>query len=453
MDLADFRKRWLLPLLFFQVYLTATVVLFFWGPWPWEVRSPLTLAGYLLLSQVLIAIGYLAAWRQVAWSFDQQEDEHGGGDEGVRVLAWALVASLLLLIPTSLSRTGSVLPDVLGALRDPGAAYNENQRRLSESNPFVLVEYVRMLLSPLLIGVLPLTVVYWRRLSTAVRMVCLGTILAGLSFYIATGTNKGLADFVVTLPWLIYVAAFSRHRKIHVNWWAVGAIATVLLAAFLQFFGAGQALREGGVGEFGVFETGDGKGWLFADDLHPVSQLLSDSNRIIFESLTRYLGQGYYALSMSLELEGGQTLGLGHSMFLARNADAVFATDHFTTASIPAMLEERTGWGVGALWHSIYPWLASDFTFLGALVVLAVFAWLLGLAWGRALLAKDPYWVVFLYLLIILFFYIPANNQVFQTGESCMAFFLLAAILVYRTQRSRSEPERARDLDLQRAHE
>lgn len=442
MDPTAFRRRWLLPLLFFQLYLAGSVVLFFWGPWPWEVKNPDLLGGYLLLAQLSIAIGYLAAWRRVAFTFETVPDDAAGSEESRRLLQWAVLVTLVLLVPSSLSRTGSALPDVLGALRDPGAAYNRNYERLSEANPFVWVEYLRMLLSPLLLAVFPLTIVLWRRLGPVLRIACAGAIAANLAFYLATGTNKGLADFVITLPWLIYAATFSRQRTAPVNWWLVGAVAVVglaMLAAFLEFFGAGQMLREGGVGEFAVFNPGDDRGVIQADARHPVSQELSDSHRVIFESLARYLGQGYYALSMSLELEGGRTLGLGHSMFLARNANALFSTDHFTTASIPAMLEERTGWGVEALWHSIYPWLASDVTFAGALVLLAVFAYLLGLSWGRVLLEKDPYWIVLLHLLLILFFYIPANNQIFQSGETCIGFFLVALLIARRRRRPEDE--------------
>jgi hypothetical protein len=62
---------------------------------------------------------------------------------------------------------------------------------------------------------------------------------------------------------------------------------------------------------------------------------------IIYESLARYVGQGYYALSMTFDLEHSSTLGFGHSMFLARNADAVFGTDHFTAGSLPASSKRR----------------------------------------------------------------------------------------------------------------
>ncbi|NML47780.1 hypothetical protein HHL11_28790 [Ramlibacter sp. G-1-2-2] len=45
-------------------------------------------------------------------------------------------------------------------------------------------------------------------------------------------------------------------------------------------------------------------------------------------------------------------------------------------------------------------------------------------SWGSALLHGGHWPVVMAYLLFVLFFYIPANNQVFQAAESCVAFFI-----------------------------
>jgi hypothetical protein len=170
---------------------------------------------------------------------------------------------------------------------------------------------------------------------------------------------------------------------------------------------------------------------LFSNPTHPVSQLLGEGGRIGFESIARYLGQGYYALSMAFHIDHTTTFGFGNSMFLARNADAIFGTDYFTTGSLPGLLEAQTGWSAVALWHSIYPWLASDFGFAGALVVVGGFAYLLGLSWGRSLTTAGAPWLLMTFMMVILFFYVPGNNQIFQTAETCVAFFIVSFQLLW----------------------
>jgi hypothetical protein len=415
------RRRWLLPLVFFQVYLTLTVVLFFWGPWPWEPSRPIMLFAYLVLAQVAIALGYLRSWKRV--SVMEAVDRALHDARAVAFIKLAAIVTFLLLVPTSLSRTGDPLPDVAEGIMSAGAVYNANFERLQAGNPYVLVEYLRMLLAPLVVGIVPLAVVYWSRLSGGLKMACFVAIAFHLSLYVATGTNKGIADFAITVPWLIFLGMSIGTLELPVSNRTLAIGWTLLFMAFLVFFGAGQTHREGGVGELGVFNTGFSI--IEADRFDSLSVHMSEAQRVIYESLARYLGQGYYALSMSFDIDHSTTWGFGHSMFLARNADALFGTTYFTTGSLPGVLEEETGWGMFRLWHSIYPWLASDFGFAGALVVLAVLAYLFGLSWGRALAGAGHWPVIMCYLLLVLFFYVPANNQIFQMGETCVAFFLV----------------------------
>ena len=372
------------------------------------------------------------AWRRIRLTHDASVSEGKTQkiDVGIIFLKRALIVTFVLLVPTSLSRTGTVLPDIVTGLSDPGMVYNQNFERLGAGNTFVLVEYLRIFLSPLLVGVYPLAIVYWSKLSRKVRVFCFVAIIFNLSLYLATGTNKGFADFVITLPWLIFlgVSAGILRLRIHRSILFVGIV--VLFVSFMFFFGMGQIQREGGVGERGVFNTGFDL--ITADTSNAISKLLSNDLQIIFESLTRYIGQGYYALSMSFDIDHDSTLGFGNSIFLARNADAFFGTNQYTTGSIPGLLETQTGWGMLTLWHSIYPWLASDFGFIGTLFVLATLSYLFALSWGNSLVTLAPQWIILSYLLFILFYYIPANNQIFQSGETCFAFFILLGSVLYR---------------------
>lgn len=430
------RRRWLAPLIFFQVYLSATVALFFFGPWPWEVENPISLAAYLVTAQLCMGLGYLLAWPKVRPALDLDADKGRQVRIGVRFLKRAVLVSLVLLIPTSLSRTGSLLPDVYAGLQNAGEAYTENFLRLEAGNPYVVFEYLRILFSPLLLAVFPLTIVYWRSLSAGVRLASVFVIAFHLAVYISTGTNKGIADAVITLPWLMFLGVSSGALVIRIPKWALAVGVATLFFAFLQFFGIGQAQRQGGEGVAGVFNTGFGL--LDTDAGHAISSLLSENQRIIFESVARYVGQGYYALSLSFPIEHSSTLGLGNSMFLARNADALFGGDYFTWQSLPGLLERNSGWGMFTLWHSIYPWLASDFGFGGALVVLGVLAYMFGIAWARSLTTLAPHPVLLSYLMLILFFYIPANNQVFQSGETCIGFLLVTLALLKLKRRART---------------
>lgn len=423
------RKKWVSPLIFFQLYLSFTIVLFFWGPWPWESKNSFFLLGYLLLSQLFIATGYLLSWKNVpkAYLLDEKRRELSV-KQAVNFLTIALIVNYILLIPMSLSRTGNIIPNIFAGLSNPGIVYNDNYERTLEGNPLVFVEYIRIIASPLILGVFPILVVFWGTLSRSLKYHCVFIVFFQLALYVATGTNKGLADFIIVVPWLIYLSTSIGFSKIRFSTKHY-LIAFIILMGFLSFFGIGQAQRSGVVGTQGVFNTGTDL--IYAEKTHPVSMILPDEGQLLFESITRYLCQGYYALSLSFDLDHNLTFGFGHSMFLARNADSVFDTSIFTLGSIPGLLEAETGWGMYSLWHSIYPWFASDVGFFGALVVMGMLGYLFGFSWGCALIRPTPNLIILIYLILIIFYYIPANNQVFQSGESSFAFMFCLLFFVF----------------------
>ena len=420
-----FKYRWFFPMLVFQGYLTLTQALFFFGPWDWAVSNQFLLVSYLTAAQIFILIGYILGWRFVKACKVSQVDLK----KDLKYFDSCLLISLLLIVPTSLSRTGSILPNIFAGLSNGGLAYNENFARLSVGNPFVIVEYLRMLFSVFLVSVYPLTVVYWSRLDSRRKGLSIFVIAVMLFTYVATGTNKGLADFVISIPLLVLLAVWSGNLEFKVSKKIIFIIFSILMCGFLTFFGSGQKHREGGVGERGVFNTGIYI--IEANRDNNISRAIGENNVIIYESLTRYLGQGYKALSMSFDIDAPSTFGFGHSMFFARNANSVFNTDYFTDQSIPGLLEKETAWSMMGLWHSIYPWLASDFGFIGTLFVMLIFSFILSLSWGHSLKNKDPLWVVMFFLMMILFFYIPGNNQIFQAAETSVAFVFIFARLVF----------------------
>ena len=87
-----------------------------------------------------------------------------------------------------------------------------------------------------------------------------------------------------------------------------------------------------------------------------------------------------------------------------------------------------TGWSDKSVWHTIFPWLASDFTYIGAIIILSLLAYL----YGKCLCEIKYYnqWQsVFLFsVLSIIWFYMVANNQLF-TAKSTLFVAIVAVIL------------------------
>lgn len=428
--------HWKIPKLlhtFFQTYLFITVLAFFFGPWNWIVYDPFKLVAFLAASQAAIWAGYRLSRLWVSrMTIADEALLLRNRTLAVRITAISTLLSLALLLPTSLSRTGNLIPDIRLAWENAGQAYNDNFDRITAGNPYVVVEYLRILLAPLLVSTFPLMMIFWRRLPTLLKAASLVSVTAMMVIYFSIGTNKGIADVVVMFPMLVVIARKINDPKSPVILTKENMIAIGSIIIFLIFFGITQETRRGNVGTGGIFNGGS---FLIFADSAGVAENWSSQWIIIYESITRYLTQGYQALAFSFELTTPSTFGVGNSMFFAENINSLAGTDYFVEQSIPGQLDSRFGINRLVLWHSIYPWLASDFGYFGTILCMLIFSFMLFSSIFVTIRFEDPFFATLAYLLIILFFYIPANNQIFQTGETAVAFLVITALVTPRLLR------------------
>ena len=184
------------PIVFFETYLTFTVVLFAFGPWPWPVRDPQTLYGFLALAQLSLLLGFMhGAARATPAS-------RGRWRIGSFV-RFSIAINLAMVIPLMYVRGGGEL-NVWQAVADPGRAYNESRERvLGLSYAVNLFEYLNVVVSPVKWCILPLSLFYWRRLSRMARLGCFVAVIASILPSVVSGTNKALFDVVILFPWLV----------------------------------------------------------------------------------------------------------------------------------------------------------------------------------------------------------------------------------------------------------
>ncbi|MFR9776419.1 hypothetical protein ACL02O_10230 [Micromonospora sp. MS34] len=97
-----------------------------------------------------------------------------------------------------------------------------------------------------------------------------------------------------------------------------------------------------------------------------------------------------------------------------------------------------TGWPDGGYWSTIYPWLASDLTYPGALVFMAVVGWFLAKFWREARQGRTLSLMLLAQLALLLAF-VPANNQIGQQSFSLVGFLSLALLSVLDRLRQRSD--------------
>ena len=451
----------LAPVVIATVYLSATVLLLASGLWPWPIHQPFRLYGYLVLANVLLVAGYVtAAFRAprvygARWSHES--------------VFWACATVTVLVLPlTSYARTGSWYPDAVAGLRDPGSAYNQtlNLRASAE-----LIEYVRIVLAVPLTLLLPLTVYTWTGMSTLTRVAAVTGIGGYLAVYVAMGTNKVLADVAVVVCILGIAAAIAGGaaitRRAALRLAVIGA---VVMAMMLTFFSVGQFTREGGLAVARTVDTThinwssparppeaqqrevlargaaynsyrrgqqDPRSGLVTARLdHWLVQNLPSSVGSSIIALAGYLTQGYYGLSLAMEEPYVPTYGLGSSHFLVRNGARLLGAPEFHDRPYPMRVETHRGWDAYGVWSSFYAWAASDLTFPGVLVAMLLVGRLLALTWLDTLEGSNPFAIGSFALAFLMVIYLPANNQIFGSGEAAVGFVGLITLWLFTRRRS-----------------
>jgi hypothetical protein len=409
-----------------QLYLGTSVLAFAFGPWPWPVFNPGALYGFLIAAHFALLLGFtigIAGAPSIGVTMPKMR----------AILLWSLALNLLLIFPTAKARTGAWIPDVGAALNDLGVVYTDSQvLRSSATGP---VEYIRVILGPVLFLLLPWTLYYWKSLPNPFRLAWVVWLLVWGSVAIGMGTRKTLADIILIAPWMFIAGHYGGHSRWRrsVAIWLIAAGA-LLFVAFVQYFTSGQLSRQGGGAAYGTF----GGIEITADFDHWMIRGFGPLTKIGITQLMLYTTQGYYALGLALDKPWVPTFGVGNSMFLFRNVARTFGLPGIGELPYPVRLTASDGWDHMRLWDTIYPWLASDLSFPGTVVAMFVIGWLLARAWKDALGGKNPLAVAVVALLIVLGFYIPANNQCCQEGEGFTSFFVLIAVWLATRRRAPS---------------
>lgn len=393
-------------------YLMVTLLLFEFGPWPWPVTNKVVLYLYIITNNLVLLISYV-----MGLSSSQSSREN------TKFLPWfktALLLSVILFIPTSLARTGLLFPNLVGAFQNLGEAYFQTREVRLESNS--VIEYIRILVAPFLFSLYPLTIYYWGELNKRYKVVALSVCLGYLLISINMGINKLIVDYLIIFIALVFIKKFIIFRQ-QLN--LIQFLKRLLLIftflifffQFINYFQSTQISRVGdNIGDYNYRAN------IYSDRDVLLVRFFPEEVKTGIIQLSSYITQGYYGLSLAMKEDFTWTYGVGSSIFIMKNVESLFDIN----------IEERTypfktikyGWDPLISWSSIYPWLASDLTFLGVFIFIAFVGYLLGLALKDIINNRNFLAIPSLSQLILLIFYIPANNQMMQSGEAFFAFFI-----------------------------
>lgn len=314
---------------------------------------------------------------------------------------------------------GSGLAQIARGIANPGTSYVARLRAselLTESSTAVQVLTALAALSTPLV---PFLVLYWRRIGLFSRTLAMFGLAVYCSYWLYIGTLKGLGDvavYALTAFLVLRKGAFaptfegrSRSRR-------YGVIVLSIALAFVGYMVYNQAERLS-ASSISTYEP------------NPlVAAVAGDQLARGFTVTIAYPSHGYLGLAYNLESPFVWSEFRGSSRALDSYASQYLGIDSAFQSTYSARTEARTGWPSGMYWATIYPWLASDLTFPGAVLFMGLVGWWLARLWYEAAALRQHLSVLLLCQVAILIAYVPANNQIGVTRPGLIAFLTLTAL-------------------------
>jgi uncharacterized membrane protein YobD (UPF0266 family) len=249
----------------------------------------------------------------------------------------------------------------------------------------------------------------WRSLSIFCKIAGLSVIFIKFATAVMGGTRHGIfiTAIIVGLLFLggIYAGRIRIPRILVYVFAVLCALAFMSYASIVNMSRYGMDVRDVSIEEL---QMKQGRYGTIVDPnniimVAPIPNYIKPA----LVSGTYYFGHGYGALTDCLSLPfRPPSLGLGHSLFLTRNAYKV-GLGAIVGNSYAVRLNNQLGYNIPQTWMTCYPWLASDLTFPGTVIFLGFLGALFSKAWNGYLRYSDLYATLALVWLINIFFQLP----------------------------------------------
>jgi hypothetical protein len=419
------------PLKLATGYLVGTFALFLSLGRAAESPDLVRLTLFVLAAVTALCLGYVAYVRQQGGR--RPAPVQALASERVPRPLVAICATYVLLLGIAqLGLIGVSSPaELLYAVTHPGERYFHQLQQEGQFSRPVQVLTLLAVLYPLLI---PLAVCFWARLGRPLQLYVLVSVATYALYYMAIGILKGLGDMLVwwAASYLLLLGYRSlrrgRSRRVgRTGRWRHVLVCAAMMLAFVGYMSFNQIDRARSTGQ-GVAVAGN----------PVVARLVGDDLAAGLTVTLSYPTHGYLGLSHNLSVPFKWTRGVGASPALGSYLDQYTDIDPRYSERYTARTEAATGWPDGMYWSTIFPWLASDLTYPGAVAFMALIGWFLAKFWLEAIRQRRILSMALFCQLALLIVFVPANNQLGQTRPALIAFVSLCALSVLDRVRHRA---------------
>lgn len=427
------------PLITIVSYLTLTIILYAFGPFAWETSYPVIWGMLNIAYIVAFVFGWYVGIKNKS-SVHVKEWTCIDTRRIIKYLNPMLLINLTFELINLFRRfayhsfdINGLMDDILYGFLNPGNSYNIFQDKINIlTSEQVLGGYVMTIFNYIwkfvsFIVVL-LGIFYFKRLKWHTKMFMVITCIVIIAGYISTGTNIGvfrliLAIFIffwlkITRNKIIY--GYSKYKKKMMLIFVISIVLmTILFNNIMQ--------SRGGILSWN--ESTYNIGGVHLDKESIFFKILPNELHMLLVSSSSYLTQGYYGMSLCLNIEWMPTFGVGHSMALVK-----FLSKYVSETTRDRTYQHRLtefGWEEDVRWHSMYSWFANDVSFIGVIWVMFFIGVIFAMAYKESILTNNPFAHLLVYYFSLMAFFIPCNNQIFQSTYTMFSFITAMFLWMY----------------------
>tara|TARA_B100000579_G_C22819564_1_gene849791 strand:- start:902 stop:2155 length:1254 start_codon:yes stop_codon:yes gene_type:complete len=396
------------------------------SPWDWPLESPVK----FYLFNVIVLISFFFGYKKGILKNKFYTSNEFNKSAISRLLKISFLLNLIFIYPKFLFRLkiaflsiSDILNHIAIGFFTPGYAYADRFARTYEgfstlSNPLVLAYNIVL---PFLYLAIPLGIYFWDRLNISSRIILLVIIFLEILSYIAIGTNKGIFDIAIILPWLILAKNPEKYINYKMNFKKAFLLVSAVLVIFsaLSYFVSTNIERKGAR----FYYEHSTQTYVSEDAL--VLKILPTFIQDSYLAIDSYLTQGYYPLGLALDMDFKSTYGMGNSFFLTTLGEKYFGKNYITDRTYQARIENDHGWSHYVKWHTFYTWIANDVSFWVVPIIIYYLACFFSQSWHDIIQRRNIYSIPVFSLFLIMITYFPANNQIFGFQGSLITFIVL----------------------------
>jgi hypothetical protein len=414
------KKFFLFPIIIILIYLMITQFSYA----VFQIDSPgnkfITL-GYTSFCYFMLLLGYCVALKRRNFEFKKIILSTRKVNA---VVGFSAILTIIISLNTIMSYYVNV-SEILKYLSNPGLAYEHvkflnrhermNETILDANSSFKSIIGVTLtVFSFTKYFLFAFIVLYWKRLFNLIKFISLFGIVFYLIQSLLVGSMINIALIVFTLiPVIIYKSKNSHNpkskskHKLKINRIIfLGIFFTLILSYFL---GSRDVFQISYDGPFYVILSG-----LFG--------------------LVSYISHGYVGLSGALQLEFIPTFGQSSFRGIVTKIQPFLGFENMFLESYLVRHELATGWPALQRWSTIFPWIASDFSFVLVPIIMFMIGNFFKNVWKEAIKSGNPYAIVLMGHFFGFGFMIPANNFLFHTFGNSMSTIIIILLYIKSSQ-------------------